>query len=152
MATDPNGLSLALVLLQTSSQYSTSEAQNVSQTQAGTSQDSTSEAHVSQTEADKYIEWRRRRDSAKGDEDAKNKLKQVQVSLYKTLYQIVEDYELPHNNALNMAIGKALAIVIEDHNIGVGRDPKLRDYVDRLVNVLKPVVTEAVNAVEENKS
>jgi len=125
MATAPSGLSLALVLLQTSAQYSTSEA-------------------------DTYLEWRRKRD-VENDKDAKEKLKQVQVSLYKTLYQIIEDYEQPHNNALNMAIGKALAIVIEDHNIGVGRDPKLREYIQRLINVLKPVVTEAVDAVNENK-
>jgi hypothetical protein len=53
---------------------------------------------------------------------------------------------------IDMAIGKALSIVIEDQTIGVNRDPKLREYIRRLINVLKPVVTEAVDAINENKS
>lgn len=131
MDTESKTLSLALVLLETTSPYSGPEARNVSHEQAR-----------------KYREWRQKRDQ-QNDKVSREKLKQVQAILYKTLYEIIEDYGKTHNNGLNMAIGKALALVIDDSSLGVQRDPKLRDYVQRLVNVLKPMMTEAVNAVDE---
>jgi hypothetical protein len=50
-----------------------------------------------------------------------------------------------------MAIGKALAMIVKHPTIGEDQDPKLSEDIRRLINVLKPIVTEAVNAVDENK-
>ena len=141
MATDPHGLSLALVLLETvQAAYGTSTGVNTSAAQAA-----------------KYLEWRSTRDAPVSDatanakEEAKKKLQQVQESLYKTLYQIINSYEQPYASVLNMAIGKALAMIVKHPTIGEDQDPKLSEDIRRLINVLKPIVTEAVNAVDENK-
>jgi hypothetical protein len=141
MATEPHGLSLTLELLEAiqPGAYGTSPGENPSATQAA-----------------KYLEWRDTRDApvstATAKEEARNKLRQVQESLYKALYQIIDSYEQPYANVLNMAIGKALAIVIKDTNIGPSQDPKLRADIQRLIKVLKPIVTEAVDAVDEYKA
>ena len=134
MATNPHGLSLTLELLQTTH----------------------NEVNASATQASKYLEWRSTRDgevsaTTAEKEEAKNKLKQVQESLYKTLYQIIQSYDEPYASALNMAIGKALAMIVKYPTIGEGQDPKLSKDIQRLINVLKPIVTEAVNAVDENE-
>ena len=80
---------------------------------------------------------------------AQEKLMQVQTGLYKALYYIIEDYKEPHNNALNSAIGRALAIVVRNYKDI--NDLKLQEEIPSLINVLKPVVAEAVKAVEKIK-
>jgi len=72
MATEPHGLSLTLELLEAiqPGAYGTSPGENPSATQAA-----------------KYLEWRDTRDApvstATAKEEARNKLRQVQESLYK---------------------------------------------------------------------
>jgi hypothetical protein len=72
----------------------------------------------------------------------------VQAGLYKALYNIIDEYDKPCNDALNRAIGKALAVVIADPTIGEG-DLQFRKDIQSLINVLKPVLAEAVDAVKE---
>jgi len=110
-----------------------------------------------QNKAETYKEWQTaaRRvfsdsdpetpEKAKAKKEAQEKVMQVQAGLYKALYHIIDDYDKAHNNALNRAIGKALALVIKDQ-LG---DTELHNDIKRLVNVLKPVVTEAVDAAKE---
>ena len=108
MATEPSGLSLALVLLRNQFPGTSVQVPDRRNIQ---------ERHRRMFPRPRRINtWNgeRRGIQRRGEEEAKNKLMQVQVSLYKTLYQIIEDYGETHNNALNMAIGKALALVIED--------------------------------------
>jgi hypothetical protein len=141
---DLSGLSLALVLLESVEPDLYKKMQGDYQNKAG-----------------KYKEWQRDARQVISDTDpkkpekeeakkkAQEKLMQVQAGLYKTLYQIIDDYAEPHNNALNRAIGKALALVVKnDETI---EDLKSREDIQSLINVLEPVVTEAVKAVEQIK-
>jgi hypothetical protein len=70
----------------------------------------------------------------------------VMEGLYKALYNIIDQYDKPYNDALNRAIGRALALVIKDRTIGED-DPQFCQDRDSLIRVLKPVVAEAVKAV-----
>ena len=108
--------------------------------------------------AQKYLEWREIARQKIPDKDpdkatkeeakkkAQAKLMQVQAGLYKTLYQIIDDYGETHNTTLNRAIGKALALVIKNEAMV---DSKSKADIQSLINVLEPVVTEAVKAVEQ---
>lgn len=123
------GLSLALVLLQANTPYATS------------------------AEANTYEQWQTTRDDPtqppEVQDAARDKLMQVQASLYKALYQIIEDYEDTPNKALNLGIGRALAETLTNRSSISSSDTVYRERIDRLIGVLKPVVTEAVKAVRD---
>ena len=66
--------------------------------------------------------------------------KQVMEGLYKVLYLMLEEYEIPSNRAINRAIGKALARAIHGKIPGLEADKD----VTRMREILQPVVTAAV--------
>jgi hypothetical protein len=154
MAFDLTGLSLSLALLETvdpdyyksfTGDY-TDKATIYKRWQADARQ------HISDPEKEK--------DKVEAKAKAQKKLMEVQTSLYKNLYYIIEDYKETHNNALNDAIGKALAIVVKNHGeiataMTASMDDKdiqrFREDIQSLINVLEPVVTEAVKAAERSE-
>jgi hypothetical protein len=63
--------------------------------------------------------------------------------LYQILYFIIEHHDLPHNRILNRAIGKVLAKAIRDEIPDLVGDKD----IEKLYNMLKPMVTEAIEEV-----
>jgi hypothetical protein len=81
--------------------------------------------------------------AARFRELSEEKKKQVQDGLYKVLYYVIEDHELPHNRSLNRAIGRVLAMAIREQIPNPAGDEDIR----RLYTMLKPVVNEAVDEI-----
>jgi hypothetical protein len=94
------------------------------------------------SEAEQFAVWH---EAAPGSTDRKRAMA-VMEGLYKALYNIIDQYDKPYNDALNRAIGRALALVVADRTIGAD-DPQFRQDMDSLIHVLKPVLAEAVKAV-----
>jgi len=76
----------------------------------------------------------------------KEQKKQVQDSLYKALYFIIEYQGMPQNQDLNAAIGKVLARAIEKDTTPVADDTQIK--IEHLGDVLRQVVTEVIDEIK----
>lgn len=74
-----------------------------------------------------------------------DKTKPVLDGLYQILYFIIEHHDLPHNRILNRAIGKVLAKAIKDEIPDFVGD----EDIEKLYDMLKPIVTEAIEEVNK---
>ena len=86
-----------------------------------------------QSNADRY-----RNELDPGDQD------KVLEGLYKAIGFIIGEYRLPYNRSLSRGVGKALSMGIREEM----RKPNPDKDIQKLVNFLKPVVTEAIDDIK----